>query len=143
MSERTSIGRHAIWREPDTGFVHFVHDGMFDEEAAATFLDVMMRYVSDLPPGEPAFLITDNRRATGFTSKARKVLASANGMPNNSCVAVFGVSFIFAAALKLLTKTFALVATTKIHVSVFAGEAEARAWLAEQQLLYGTRKANA
>ena len=143
MSERRRVGQHELWREPETGFLYLVNEGMMNEEEAAGVLEAMRALTTDLAPNDPVFFIADNRKATGFTSGARKVLANGSGNRGESRIAIFGVAFVYGAALKLLLKTISVVARNAMTVNIVANEAEARTWLLEQQRIMRERRPSA
>ncbi|HVJ94583.1 MAG TPA: STAS/SEC14 domain-containing protein [Labilithrix sp.] len=135
MSEHIRIGRHELWREPDTGFICLLNDGTVDEQHATAMLEAMTTLAGELAPDEPVYVLTDNRKAAGFTSGARKIFATGNGARNKAYVAIFGVSALVGASLKLLLKAISAISSAPTKVEISADEAQARAWLSAQRRL--------
>ncbi|HVJ92619.1 MAG TPA: hypothetical protein VM580_22615 [Labilithrix sp.] len=140
MFERTKIGEHEMWFEPDAGILHLVTCGMLNGEEATKLSELVVAFRSDLDPQEPTFILVDNRKSTGITKDGRLAMAeSSNSLTAPSVTAVFGGSFALRALVNLIFKGIALTSDkTLLHYA--ADEAAARAWLSERQRSYRARK---
>ncbi|HVJ88876.1 MAG TPA: STAS/SEC14 domain-containing protein [Labilithrix sp.] len=139
MTERKKFGPHQLWYEPDTGFICVVQVGTMGEEEARELVDFVLEQAAQTP-GEPTFTLTDNRRATGLTSGARKVMTTSRQADTfEGYIAMFGTSFAMRAVTNLLFKAVAFAGVSKLTVNAFSTEAEARAWLTEHRLAYLAR----
>ena len=135
MTETPKAFKHEWRYEPDTGFIYTAINGTMDEADALEFI---AHYDKDIPPGEPCFMIADDRRATNMTAGARKAFAKL-WKPADVYLAAFGPSFAYRAVLNLCLKGMPLVMPQFTGI-VVADEAAARAWLHEKKRAHYARK---
>jgi len=140
-AERERIGKQEVWFDDSSGFIYLIHTGTLDADEARVLNERVASYVNTHTPGEPPFMLVDNRRATGFTGEARKIMSSAPTLRDEVYVALFGASFAIRAVLNLLFRAVTLSSSSKSVVTALPTEAEAREWLTEQRRLFRTRKA--
>ena len=131
MQEKTTFGAHEIWREADTGLICLSHVGLMTEPEVAVHVDFLLTHQK---PSEPGFLLADNRRATGITREGRALLATGRVRTEfEGYVAQFGAPLGVRALVSLMFKAMQVAVPIKIKLSIFATEAEARAWLIERR----------
>ncbi|HVJ90679.1 MAG TPA: hypothetical protein VM580_12810 [Labilithrix sp.] len=91
-------------------------------------------------PGEPPFLLVDNRQSTGFTSDARPALANHPLARAEVCAAMWGATFAVRTFINLIYRALALATGAKSVTKAFVSEEEASRWLVEQQTMVRSRK---
>jgi len=138
VTETAKTFKHEWRHEPDTGFIFTAIIGTMDEADALEFI---ARYDKDIPPGEPCFMIADDRRATNMTAGARRAFAKL-WKPGDVYLAAFGPSFAYRAVLNLFLKGMPFI-MPQFTGTVVADEADARVWLHEKKRAYYARKAKA
>lgn len=129
MSNSIAVGPHEVRYEPDTGFVFVRHEGVLEAADAPALLDACAKFAR---PGEPVFMLADDRRATGITPEARRILSSSGNVGDRLYLAIFGGNFAFRAIANLVFKAMTISSKKMIAVMV-SDEAEAREWLVKQQ----------
>ncbi|HVJ88953.1 MAG TPA: hypothetical protein VM580_04055 [Labilithrix sp.] len=136
--DKTRIGDHEIWFEPDTGFVFFVHNGVINLADAHG----LVAYLIKKSAGEPIFFLANSRNATGFTPEARKVLATSELIPVGVSVSSYGAPLVIRVVVTLLEKATAVVPGAKVVAYATSEETAARAWLTERRQAYLRRKSS-
>ena len=136
---RETFGQHELWYEKETGLVCIVHIGTMNGIDAQPLCDRVAEYAEEY--GMPIFSLVDNRRATGFTNEARKIMVEAAPM-REMIVALYGASFVIQTLLNMLFRASRAAKLSKSIVTACNSESEARAWLAEQQRIRGVRVAS-
>jgi len=134
LAEKTQIGPHRFWFEPDTNFVVIEHVGTIDEAEATALLEQLTR--TRLKPGDAAFYLADHRRAKGVTKEARKVFASSTSAMmrgDDLYVATFGATLPERILFNLFFQGLALTMSSKVDGRAVIAEEDARAWLSEQR----------
>lgn len=124
------IGHHELWYESDTGFIGVVHVGELDKAAAVAWAEYFVTCVKN--SGQPAFVIVDDRKATGMTSEARRIIVDSELVRSDFHVAGFGMTFTYRAFINFFSRALAL-AGSKVVVKMMSDEAMAREWLTERR----------
>ena len=145
MSEGEKHGVYAVRREPDTGFVVIVVDGTVDAEDAVWLMAKLAEY-RERDPNKPQLILTDFRKATGFTKEGRKAMSSSWKVAEarvDICTASFGASLVVRTITNLLHQASRLFIRMNLQTIMVATEEEARAWLSEQAAAKRQNKAQA
>jgi len=136
MGEKRYIGPHEIWFEAETGFVVIVQCGRVEEEHAQELAETFAAYRRNAQ-GEPAFILSDSRRATGVSSEARRIFMKDSRWNDfEGYLVVIGASFLMRTLSNMLFKAAEVSSRSKLTAICVATEEEGRAWLSEQQRAY-------
>ena len=136
MNKVWRIGEHEVRYEEDAGFIVLVHVGVMGPDEVRAVSKAMDECMLFSPPGAPAFLLADSRKATGMNVNGREVVASKAQIANgDTYVAVFGAPFAYRVVLNLVFRGVGLI-TDKMKAIAVADEAEARVWLTEKRQSY-------
>ncbi|HVJ88761.1 MAG TPA: hypothetical protein VM580_03090 [Labilithrix sp.] len=141
MSGDTKAQAPELRYEPETGFFCFAYPpGEVKEEYAVALVEGILKLVpAHCAPGEPMFILIDERYSTGVSREARWVLADAvrtKPYPRGF-IALYGGSFAFRTFSNLFVKALMLV-SGKLITRAEADEAGARAWLTQQKRAHAT-----
>ncbi|HVJ92700.1 MAG TPA: hypothetical protein VM580_23025 [Labilithrix sp.] len=139
MSEKVTSGQHEVHYEEETGFICLVHYGTIDVDDAKIVGEAIDRFSDRSGPGEPGFLLADNRNAGSITSEARKILTKTRVTRKEMYIAHFGASFFARSFINLMMKAISF-SSYRFHVNAVATETEARAWLGEMKRAWNERK---
>ena len=133
MMETAKTFKHDWRYDPETGIIRVVPNGPID---AADASELMRLRARDVPKGEAAFFMSDNRNVE-LTSEARKVLATEWEI-GETYYAGWGAAFAQRSMLNLFMKALSL--RYPVKADMFAEETAARTWLLEQRHAYLARK---
>ncbi|HVJ89218.1 MAG TPA: STAS/SEC14 domain-containing protein [Labilithrix sp.] len=136
MSEKTPIGAHEAWYEPDSGFVHKVIRGTMNADEVRQLTAFVLKFAND----GAVYCLINYRESKGLTKEARKVTAEigAASILQNYC-AIFGASFAVRTILNLVLKTTEIAQGKPFPVRFTADESEAREWLSERKRAHDAR----
>ena len=136
MIDKTKVGEHELWFEPEFGLTHIVYRGMLNEVEVIEMEAVTAKWQKTT---EPSFYLIDNRSSTGITREGRKAIAKTSGARSGEVFcAIFGAAFALRVLLNLMFKAMELT-SSKTATRFTVDEAEARAWLAERKRAYLAR----
>ncbi|HVJ90677.1 MAG TPA: hypothetical protein VM580_12800 [Labilithrix sp.] len=133
MTGSASSFKHDWQYDPETGIIRVVPNGPISATDAGELMRLRHR---DVPNGEAAFFMSDNRNVE-LTAEARKVLATEWEI-GETYYAGWGAAFAQRSMLNLFMKALSL--KYPIKANMFAEETAARAWLLEQRRAYLARK---
>lgn len=136
MSDKENIGKQQLWFDQDSGFIVIVHNETMTADEATGLSERIDAYATKYTPGEPPFILVDDRRATGFTGDARKVMSNNSNLRSELYCALFGATFAMRAVLNLLFRAVQVTTSSASTVIALATEEEARAWPTEQRRAY-------
>jgi hypothetical protein len=94
--------------------------------------ELSAKWLDEVAPNQPMFLLIDNRETKIVTSGARKAIVSVGEVTREIYCASFGAPFALRAVLNLVFKALAIY-SRKVVTRFAADEAEAREWLAERR----------
>lgn len=120
------FNRHRVWWDEENHIAWAIGDGPADLEAAEWILAQTERMAAE--HGPQVNWLLDLSGITKTTSASRKVLAKSSGHPSIRKYALVGASVF----IKTVSN-FILAATGQTNARHFSAEAEALAWLREDQ----------
>ena len=142
MNKVTRTGTHEIRYEDETGFIVIMHVGTMGPEDVLVMAKAIEDYSKLAPPGDPAYILADNRYATAMSREARQVIAKTGFVSGEAYVVVFGAPFAYRVILNLVFRAVALT-TDKMKAIAISEEAEAREWLEDKRRAFIARKTKA
>ncbi|HVJ88214.1 MAG TPA: hypothetical protein VM580_00320 [Labilithrix sp.] len=138
--ERFRAGNHSLFYERHSGLVCLVHVGTMNGAEMTAVADQIAEYQGRYFPGEPPFMLVDNRQATGFTLDARHALSQHRLPRDEVYAALWGASFAVRTVINLVFKALSIATNAKSAAMAVGSESEARAWLNEQRNLCSRRR---
>ena len=135
MFEENKPFKYVWQKEKDTGFLFIRTIGLIRGNDAHEYI---ANYMRDVPRGEAGFMLCDNREATGNSGEARRIFAK-EWDAGEVYMAVFGTPSYYLPIVNLFHAGLKVLRPGTTGRS-FTGEAEARAWLAEQRNAYLERR---
>ena len=139
-NEKMRFGEHEVWFDSETGFGHLTFIGVLDEPELVQINEVFAGWQKKAGPGEPTFVMVDNRRSDGISRDGRKAMASMSRPDADVYCAIHGASFAVRVVLNLVFKATALTSKNATIVRYESSESEAREWLNSHQQAYLARK---